>query len=250
MCATKGGTIGKWPTAESDLAAPVIAYLEDLKWEVYQEVQCGSFGSIADLVAVQGRVVWVIELKRVLNFEVIAQAAYWTRYAHYASVAVPAPRRQSSNGRYLAYEVLEWKGVGYIPVLGPSYRAEPSVQGGVVRGRLHRKADATRVRDVLSEEHKTYAAAGNANGSRWTPFQRTCREVLNEVTRKPGIHLKELIDAINHHYASDASARSSLSTWIQGGKVKGVEARREGRYLKIFPVEKGETGHKTDEGPS
>ena len=225
-----------WPSKESDLALAVISYLEDLQWEVFQEVQIGAGGDIADLVARQRHLIWVIELKKSLSLEVIAQAALWTRRAHFASVAVPAPRAsRRTKGQWLAEEVLEWKGVGCLHVSEPNSYSEALVQGKV-QPRLHRKALASSLRDVLCEEHKTFATAGNAEGRRWTPFQRTCQAVLQAVGRKPGMSIKELVDCIDHHYASDKGARGHLATWIKVGTVAGVEARAEGRSLRVYPI--------------
>ena len=228
----------QWPQKESDLAPPLISYLTDLRWEVYQEVQCSYAGDIADLVARQGKLLWVIELKRSLSLEVIAQASIWRRYAHYASVAIPVRRTsRTSKGRQLAEQIVQERGIGILKVQGPeSYQPEPSVvTHGVTDAKLNRQAWSDKLRDSLCEEQKTFAVAGNSEGKRWTPFQKTCREVLNVVTKKPGLCMKELVDAVDHHYASDSGARAHLSSWIQEGVVTGVEARREGRYLRIYP---------------
>ena len=230
----------QWPQKESDLAAPVIEYLQDLRWEVYQEVQTGYAGDIADIVARQGKLLWVIELKKSLSLEVIAQAQIWSRYAHYASVAIPTrTRSRTSKGRELADRIMAERGIGCIKVQGPeSYQPEPMVvTRGVVAARLNRKASSDKLRNSLCEEQKTFATAGNSDGKRWTPFQRTCREVLNAVTKKPGLNMKELVDAVDHHYASDAGARAHLAGWIQEGVVDGVEARREGRCLRVYPIQ-------------
>lgn len=199
-------------------------------------MQCVTYGATADLVARQGRILWVIELKRSLNFDVIAQADFWHGRAHYTSVATPHTRAHP-RGRALAMRVLDWKGIGYLPIHAPHSGCEASVAAGIVqRGSLNRRACSEVLHGSLTEEQKTFAQAGNAEGKRWTPFQRTCREVRECVAKEPGIHLKKLVDSINHHYASDASARSSLSTLIRGGQVEGVEARIEGRYLRIYPA--------------
>lgn len=225
-----------WPSKESDLAPGVIAYLQNMRWEVYQEVQIGAGGDIADIVARQGRLVWVIELKKSLSLEVIAQASLWTRRAHFASVAIP--QRQTSRrtkGQWLADEVLEWKGLGCFVVNAPTSYSETGANVRVMP-RLHRKAEVARLREVLCEEHKTFAEAGNAEGRRWTPFQRTCRAVLDAASRKPGMSMKELVDCIDHHYASDKGARAHLASWIKAGTVEGVRVEQEGRALRVYPV--------------
>jgi len=47
--------------------------------------------------------------------------------------------------------------------------------------------------------------------------------------------MKQAVDAISHHYASDSTARSSLATWIREGVIDEVEIRREGRALRLYP---------------
>ncbi len=89
-----------WPATEVELARPVVAWLGDLGWEVFQEVSAG--GSVADIVARRGPVLWVVEVKRSLGLSLLGQAHAWKRRAHRVSVAVPAgrdttARRSSGN---------------------------------------------------------------------------------------------------------------------------------------------------------
>ena len=95
--------------SEVKLAEKVIEYLQDLKWEVYQEVTI--HGQIADIVAIQNGLIWIIECKKSLSLDVIAQAEHWTHYANYVSVAVPKTYR-NNNGRQFAYKVLKQYGIG------------------------------------------------------------------------------------------------------------------------------------------
>ncbi len=221
--------------SEADIAAAVVQYLTDLQWEVYQEVQLHTGGNCADIVATQGPIVWVIEAKKSLTFEVIAQAASWYRYAHRTSVAVPTTRR-FSKGRSLAVETLEWQGVGYLPVRCRLQSAEV-VEHGVVRAPTSRHADAATLRSRLEPEHKTYAVAGNSHGRRWSPFQRTCKLILEHVEANPGTTLKAAVSAVDHHYATPASARGSLAQWIRAGSVPGVRLEQQGRMLCVYPAE-------------
>jgi hypothetical protein len=234
-----------WPKSETDLAKPVVAYLENLKWDVYQEVQMNWGGGIADIVATQGKIVWIIEVKKTLSLDLIAQAASWRYHAHFISVAIPVSMRRHGKGRRMAEKFLDWQGIGLIEVTAPympgsSYSQEATVTnsayGQPQMGRLHRKAKAEKILKVLTPEHKTFAAAGNSAGKRWTPFQRTCSLVKKYVDENPGISMKKLVDSVDHHYASNAGARSSLARWIEADYIKGIEMRREGRLLQLYPV--------------
>jgi hypothetical protein len=57
------------------------------------------------------------------------------------------------------------------------------------------------------------------------------------VRSNPGVTLQDAVDAIEHHYAHARSARSSLGHWLRRGKIKGVEARLNGRVLELHPSE-------------
>jgi hypothetical protein len=74
---------------ETEVAAAVVAWLEEAGWDVYQEVQVKRFGRIADIVAVMERRVWIIECKTSLSMAVIGQAYDWQESVHWVSVAVP-----------------------------------------------------------------------------------------------------------------------------------------------------------------
>lgn len=219
---------------EADLAARVVQYLEEEQWEVYQEVEPRRWGSTADIVAVMGRVVWVIECKLSMSMDLLGQAMDWQGYAHRVSVAVPAPKRHRSDKKDIfLHKVCSTWNIGWLEVENNDW--SHGVRERMRPGFQRRLVD-NRIRDSLTEKHKTYSKAGTDTRKRWTPFQHTCDQVAGLVRQRPGITLKEIVDAVDHHYASDSGARSSLSHWVQKGVVKGVEAKREGRYLRFYPV--------------
>jgi hypothetical protein len=77
-------------TTEQELAAVVVAWLEALDADVYQEVQVG--GGVADIVARVGAEIWIVEVKTSLSLALIAQAMDRRRLAHRVLVAAPATR--------------------------------------------------------------------------------------------------------------------------------------------------------------
>src|SRR5579883_3224071 len=95
---------------ETELAAVATDWLRTQGWTVYEEVCCR--GRAADIVAVRGRLVWVIEAKKSLTFALLDQARAWKPFAHYVSVAVPAARE--SSGRDLAVATAGWQGLGVL----------------------------------------------------------------------------------------------------------------------------------------
>jgi hypothetical protein len=141
---------------------------------------------------------------------------------------VPAARWSSQ--RAFAARVARTYGVGILEVgsqvggLGVREEARPE---------LNRKAGVDWLRGRLRPEHKTFAEAGNAQGKAWTPFQATCRALQELAASNKNLMLKAAIDQIDHHYASNSSARSSLKKWIDKGVVPGIALERRGRGLYV-----------------
>lgn len=222
----------KWGS-EADLAAAVVAYLEALQWTIYQEVE--GFSGIADIVGVQDDKIIVVETKKSLTFDVIAQAMRWKPYAHQVSVAVPKTKGVS-GGRQLAFRVCAEHEIGVLEVTKWS--------GGETHINEERPAPTrkkiipTGLKMKLREEHKTYAKAGSANGGHWTPFKSTCEALRREVeSGRPGRTLIEVVKELDHHYASPSSARNHLGHWIEKGKVAGVRLEKKDGKTLIFPAE-------------
>lgn len=230
-----------WPETEADLAKPVVDWLKDLRWEVYEEVQVSAYSHAADIVAIQGKLVWVVECKRSLSLSLLEQAWRWRPYSNYTSIAIPRPTRMKHHpGHRVAKRFIRERGIGMLWVekhtneMLPEY-TEIEVQEDVPT-KLNRKAFTRRLLDGLREEHKTFAVAGSSLGKRYTPFRATCDAVRREVERQPGITMKELIDAVPTHYAHAASARSSLYKNIIDDLVDGVRLEREGRLIRLYPT--------------
>ena len=212
------------------MAADVVDWLRGLRWTVYQEVQVHTHGRTADIVAVQGSVVWVVETKLSLCLDVVEQALRWAGNSHYVSVAVPhGPRRAASLFEHnLIHEVLNWKGVGLIMV-GETGPAE------FIRPMLRRRINAHPIRDALREKHQTYAPAGNANNQKWSPFDETCEQVAAIVRDRPGLETSELLARLKHHWKT-GTAEANLFQLGQQDGVAGVKMRYENRRWKWYPV--------------
>lgn len=218
--------------SEAELAAAVVAHLQDLQWDIFQEVE--GFSGRADIVGVQKPRLIVVETKNALSFDVIAQAQRWKPYAHQVYIAVPKTKG-FSDGRRLAYDVCKIKGIGVFEC-SKGYSDVPMVEEKAP-AQINRTILPQGLRNNLLPEHKVYAKAGSAKGDYFTPFKGTCASIALAVREKPGSTLKEVIDAIQHHYATPHSARSSLSHWIEKGKVPGVRLEKKGGKLCLFPVE-------------
>ena len=222
--------------SETELAKLAIEYLKDSKWEVYQEVQVRSFGSIADIVAVQNNLIWIVECKLSLSLDVIAQAKCWSSFSHYISIAVPRSNRDN-KGRRLAFKILQDYGIGCFE-FGHPEDISYSCYAQKIKPQLNRKAMTDYITSNLCEEQKTWAEAGNSRGDRYTPFQNTTRQIVRTVNDNPGITMKELMDKIDHHYSSDICAKSSIIQWIHKDVIKGIYLEKEGKQYKLYPIKK------------
>lgn len=217
---------------ETELAKKIIEHLTLNKWDVYQEVQPQNGGGIADIVGVCGRLVWVVECKTTLSLALLEQAMMWRGDANYISIAVPESKRHS-RGESAAKVFLSKLGIGMFRVA--SYYKSPSQ---VVAPKLQRKR-SDRIIKCLTDHHKTFAEAGNADGKRWTPFKNTCHELRRFITDHPGACLKDAMDNIKHHYSSDSTARASVSQLLRERPelIPGVRIDRDGKFLRLYPCE-------------
>jgi len=217
--------------SETKLAEVIIQYLKEMGWEVYQEVQISSYGKIADIVARQGNLIWILECKLSLSLTLIGQAKNWLRYGHYVSIVTPTKR--SSTSYYIAEDILEHYGIGHFQVSNYGYNEELSISQRI-SPKLNRKAMANYIVRYLTDKQKSWAKAGNSYGLRYTPFQDTKDQLIRVVKDNPGITMKEIIKDINHHYSSDASAKGSLLQWINKGVIKEVRVKRDGKKYRFY----------------
>lgn len=225
------------------MASAVVAHLEGLGWEVYQEIQTEYGGPVCDIIAVKDGVVWAVEVKRCLTFELIGQAYRWNIYTHRVSVAVPTARRETRGakryGRLIAERTLKHEGIGLI-LLDYAFPEGMEVSNfGAIEPKHDEGAMVEKVLGILTEKHKTFAKAGNSNGKRWTPFQATIKAVQSYVLEHPGCAVKEVVEGITHHYASDQGARANILQHIRDTKlIRGVriEVEKKGhRKALLYP---------------
>lgn len=214
--------------SEQDVAAIVVAWLEHMGADVYQEVTVR--GGVADIVARIGAETWIVEVKTSLSLALLTQAYERRRLCHRVYVAAPYTRNIRDVG-----ELAKAIGIGLLVIYTGDFGWEssrydygqPKVEQLVDSCRWNRRP--VELTSRLVPEHKTHAKAGALGaGGRWTPWRNTCEQLARVVRNAPGISLKDAIADIRHHYASNAGARASLRRWIDEGKVEGVR-RENGR---------------------
>lgn len=216
--------------SEADLARIVVHWLESLGADVYQEVE--HKGSIADIVAVRGPEVSVIETKTRWSLDLIAQCMAWRQHANKVYMAGPISRT-TWQVRQLTQEL----GIGMLEVGVGDIEAQWRHE----RPRVHELGASRRwnarpvdLRAKLRPEHKTTAPAGHAGGGRWTPYRDTCAQILAIVQARPGISVRDCIAQTKHHYATPASARGAIAKWVLAGRVPGVKLEHEGRTPRLY----------------
>lgn len=202
---------------ETDIARPVVDWLNQEGWEVFQEVEYE--GRIADIVATRGPVTHVVEVKRSRCLEVLDQALAWIHDADRVSVAVPM-RRFGLRSKAWDF-VCQRAGLG-------EFIVDRHDQVEIARSPL-RQVAAIGLRSALREEHKHFAEAGNDKGKRWTPFGALVQRLVVVVEEHPGIKLTEFVEITNHHCGTDQAAVRTLRRVIKNGGVKGIEVRHGGR---------------------
>lgn len=208
---------------EADLIRNMIPCLRDWGWEIYQEVE--GPGGRADIVATQGAIRWAIEAKLSFGLPVIEQGNNWRGWAHYSSVVVPSTAGRS----HFAREICRERGIGIMVM--------QMWEDGTLQESLKPKLNRRPGKLELHEEQKTFCEAGTNQGGHWTPFKRTCRNLVAAVHAKPGMEFKALVKALDHHYSSLSTARSCLLRFVQNGVIPGLRVEVVGGKLLVFPGE-------------
>jgi hypothetical protein len=216
-----------------ELGRVLVAWLRDYRWEVYQEVQVRRGGPIADVVAVQKPLVWVIEMKTQPTLALVEQVLGWKGNAHYLSVAT----RREPRAWYAWSTLLRAHGIGHLVVSAYDQAVHESLHPALNR----RVPQQWNILASLRPEQQTWAEAGSREGTRATPFQITCAKVREFVAAHPGAGVKDIVASIEHHYATPATARGCLLKWVRHGAVAGVICRQEGRGIAFY-AEPGERG--------
>lgn len=212
--------MAKQKFTEADLIRNLIPCLTDWGWDIYQEVE--GPGGRADIVAARGNIQWAIEAKLSFGLPVIEQANNWRKWCHYSSVAVP-----STSGRgWFAREICQERGIGIMTV----QMWEEGAMQESVKPRLNRRPVLLK----LHEEQKTFCEAGSNRGGHWTPFKRTCRNLVDAVRKNPGMEFKALIKQLDYHYSSFASARPCLLKFITTGVIPELRTEIVAGKLRVF----------------
>lgn len=209
---------------EIELAKPVIKYLEEMGWSVYQEVLI--YGKIADIVAICGKLTWILECKTSLSLKLLEQTYAWRGRANFISIVIPRKSYIYSNS--FVDKILSSEGIGSLIVDFTEVREN-------IRPKFNRKT--IDIKKYIKPEHKYWAEAGSQKGF-YTPFQNTKRNIEYEIKKYPnGILFKDFLKLIDHHYHTEATAKNCLQQWINSGIIKGAKVVNQNNKLYIFPID-------------
>jgi hypothetical protein len=209
---------------EKEIAVPIIAWLEEQHWDVYQEVNFNR-STRADIVAVRDNKLWIIETKTSFTLSVLEQAHRWP--SDFRSIGVPRAKREDRN---FAYSIASYLKLGVIEVSG-NYVDE--VQNAPFMRINHGFAKQMMLR--LYPEHKTSLMAGSKGGGYFTPYKQTMDRVRRFINQHPGCTIKEIYEDIGRgHYSSGSSAKSCIRIALASWEKDWCESRLIGREFHYF----------------
>jgi hypothetical protein len=159
---------------ESDLYAPVKAFLQAQGFEVKGEVKS------CDLTAVQGEELVVVELKAAFNLQLVLQGIDRQRLTDQVYLAVEAPRTKRSGPRWSEVrELCRRLGLGLLGVVFYARRA-PDVVVECEPG-LHAPRRAPKQRGLLLKEFHKRSGDYNTGGVTRRPIVTAYREEALQV---------------------------------------------------------------------
>ena len=204
--------------SEERLARSVLTELQRQGYETYEEVSTGN--NRADIVAVRGPVVAIVECKVNLSLRLLDQLTQWIGGANTLIAAFGGGRVGVTVKRYCEHE-----GFGLWSVCGDEIKE-------YVAPRLVR-CTATSVRRALRPEQQSgeYASAGTMGGY-FTPFRRTVRGLTDYALKHPGVELRVALKDVQHHYSTMRSAVSAIPALVRRGVIQGL--RVEGKPLRLY----------------
>ncbi len=223
---------------ETELAAPIIDWLAEQHWDVYQEVEFRRAGGVADIVAVRDGVIWVIECKVTYGLAVLGQAAAWD--VHYRSVAVPQSKSERRDYRvardYYRVGVLEvYSGFNNAPLIREAIEAPLFLRKSSFEKRWLRTDLIRSYLSCLTPLHKTFAPAGSRNGYHLTPYRQTMIDVRKVIEAHPGCTVKFLYEQLGEmHYASRASFMGNLVKCLTAYEREWCRVETAARPYRLY----------------
>lgn len=202
--------------SEAALVEVIANYMRSDGWEIFFEIApWGSGSSRADIVVRRGQIVGVIECKLSMSLSLLEQSRFWIGKANFVWAAVPARKGTGFAARLLQ----EW-GCGLLTARANGVTEVPA--------KLHRKIHPKLLKSLVPESKDTIPGASHGYS---TPFSRTVDELRRVMADGKPRPVKEVVDAMKHHYRSSQSARSTLVKRVQQKIIKGIGVAEVGGKL-------------------
>jgi hypothetical protein len=213
---------------ETELAEPVIDWLQSQNWTIYQEVQFARLGGVADICAERHGILWIIETKTAMTITVLNQASTWP--VHFRSIAVPKAIHNEKRDYRVARD---YYGVGVIEVAkNDIYETlKPPLF-------LRHNATAKKMLSQLTDVHKVYAKAGSQSGNHLTPYKETMMEIRRYIIRHPGCTVKDIFNDLGSmHYSSKSSFKGNIVKCLESFEKSWCKIDSESKPYKFYIAE-------------
>lgn len=213
---------------ETELAEPVITWLQEQNWNVYQEVQFSRLGGVADICAERHGILWIIETKTALSIDVLNQASVWP--VHFRSIAVPKAKSCSKRDYRVARD---YYGVGVIEV---SHNDIYEILKPPIFLRHHKTAK--RLLLQITDLHRTYCKAGTKGGGHLTPYKLTMMEIRKTVKDHPGCTIEDLFRLHGSmHYANKSSFKGNILKCLNDFEKEWCKIDTSVRPYRLYVLE-------------
>lgn len=217
---------------ESDMFPYVKKFLEDSGHTVYSEVERGPGGKRADVVAVLGPSVTVVEMKTTLSMEVIEQAYYWIGHANYIYIAIPKRKRRISD---FVHKFLRSHNIGLLEVpVGREHLLQPNMSLEYYMmcipsrfSRMRGRGRSVDWKKILKPEHQTWLEGGSNKGGYVTDYKITIQGVKKFLSIRPKqwFTMAEILHHCETHYSSP---KNSLAKALIEFENDWCETKKEG----------------------
>lgn len=223
---------------EEPIAACAAAHLQQQGWSLFAEVAVED--GICDLVARRDDsgicLIGECKAKRI-GWQVIKQAARRRPYANYVCVFTPA--YQDPEDEAVGIEIVRALRIGWT-IVGGNGSVKELVPAPPLR------ADPGDIGQVLRDEHRWWAVAGNARGQRFSPHARAVRDLIEYVRTHPRCSLEDAVAAGVTHYRNAQEARR-LVPLIRKGKLGALRVRHDGVRFRLYVDDDAESADETAE---
>lgn len=213
---------------ETDLFPPVKALFESEGYTVYSEVE--AWEGRADVVAVNGPLLVVVELKTTLSLDLLEQAHRWRSHAHYVYVAVPRAKRRNRFAEYILCQ----EGIGLIEVdFGKHWHYDKPIVYPVpfLRPRMNRRPTEY-LRRALRDEQRYGPPGGSAGGGYVTDYRLTMKRVrtflMGRTLNAGWTTVDEILEHVHTHYLTP---KQSLARALLTIETEWCEAKKENGKL-------------------